>query len=229
MAAWPPRTGVANVYEGVIIARSSGEIEIALTLSATEASNRPILMARARATSLPAVVEVRTRSTTARSRAATGWRRGSRTIPGSRSSRRFHRRRRGPARARARPRRRRAPSVAAASVAAKSRTANSRAAHPIPSSPLRPSAVLRRTRVMAGKHAPTSSRLSAPLYEQPRSRARPPALETEVGTRMLAIVAGRKHRAVARLKVFQLAAEGARPRDDASSARAGFGAGLAEE
>src|SRR3954465_1937255 len=58
MAAWPPRTAVANVYEGVIIARSSGEIEIALTLSATEASNRPILMARARATSLPAVVEV---------------------------------------------------------------------------------------------------------------------------------------------------------------------------
>src|SRR3954462_6460276 len=59
MAAWPPRTGVANVYEGVIIARSSGDTEIALTFSATEASNRPILMARARATSLPAVVEVR--------------------------------------------------------------------------------------------------------------------------------------------------------------------------
>src|SRR3954447_11880786 len=58
MAAWPPRTGVANVYEGVIIARSSGDTEIALTFSATEASNRPILMARARATSLPAVVEV---------------------------------------------------------------------------------------------------------------------------------------------------------------------------
>src|SRR3954447_26999793 len=59
MAAWPPRTGVANVYDGVIIARSSGDIEIALTLSATEASSRPILMARARTTSLPAVVEVR--------------------------------------------------------------------------------------------------------------------------------------------------------------------------
>src|SRR3954452_3886248 len=59
MAAWPPSTGVANVYEGVIIARSSGDIEIALTLSATEASSRPILMARARTTSLPAVVEVR--------------------------------------------------------------------------------------------------------------------------------------------------------------------------
>src|SRR3954453_7194734 len=59
MAAWPPRTGVANVYEGVIIARSSGDTEIALTLSATEASSRPILMARARTTSLPAVVEVR--------------------------------------------------------------------------------------------------------------------------------------------------------------------------
>src|SRR3954467_13249764 len=59
MAACPPRTGVANVYEGVIIARSSGDTEIALTFSATEASNRPILMARARATSLPAVVEVR--------------------------------------------------------------------------------------------------------------------------------------------------------------------------
>src|SRR6478735_2717316 len=58
MAAWPPRTGVANVYEGVIIARSSGDTEIALTFSATEASNRPILMARARTTSLPAVVEV---------------------------------------------------------------------------------------------------------------------------------------------------------------------------
>src|SRR6476659_6916612 len=59
MAAWPPRTGVANVYEGVIIARSSGDTEIALTFSATEASNRPILVARARAASLPAVVEVR--------------------------------------------------------------------------------------------------------------------------------------------------------------------------
>src|SRR3954454_23707972 len=59
MAAWPPRTGVANVYEGVIIARSSRDTEIELTFSATEASNRPILMARARATSLPAVVEVR--------------------------------------------------------------------------------------------------------------------------------------------------------------------------
>src|SRR6478736_5686739 len=58
MAAWPPRTGVANVYEGVIIARSSGDTEIALTFSAIEASNRPILMARARTTSLPAVVEV---------------------------------------------------------------------------------------------------------------------------------------------------------------------------
>src|SRR6187399_1502195 len=59
MAACPPRTGVANVYDGVIIARSSGEIETALTLSATEASSRPILMARARTTSPPAVVEVR--------------------------------------------------------------------------------------------------------------------------------------------------------------------------
>jgi hypothetical protein len=42
----------------VTIAKSSGEIEIALTLSATEASSRPILIKRARATSLPAVVEV---------------------------------------------------------------------------------------------------------------------------------------------------------------------------
>jgi hypothetical protein len=42
----------------VIIARSSGDTETAFTLSATEASSRPILIARARATSLPAVVEV---------------------------------------------------------------------------------------------------------------------------------------------------------------------------
>jgi hypothetical protein len=46
------------VYDGVTIARSSGDTEIAFTLSATEASSRPIRMARARTTSLPAVVEV---------------------------------------------------------------------------------------------------------------------------------------------------------------------------
>jgi hypothetical protein len=42
----------------VIIARSSGDIEIALTLSPTAPVSRPILIKRARATSLPAVVEV---------------------------------------------------------------------------------------------------------------------------------------------------------------------------
>jgi hypothetical protein len=46
------------VYDGVTIARSSGDTEIAFTLSATEPVSRPILMARARTTSLPAVVEV---------------------------------------------------------------------------------------------------------------------------------------------------------------------------
>jgi hypothetical protein len=46
------------VYAGVTVVRSSGEIETALTLSSTEPESRPILIKRARATSLPAVVEV---------------------------------------------------------------------------------------------------------------------------------------------------------------------------
>jgi hypothetical protein len=46
------------VYPGVTVAKSSGEIEIALTLSSTVPESRPILIKRARATSLPAVVAV---------------------------------------------------------------------------------------------------------------------------------------------------------------------------
>jgi hypothetical protein len=46
------------VYAGVIMAKSSGEIEMALTVSSAVPESRPILIKRARATSLPAVVEV---------------------------------------------------------------------------------------------------------------------------------------------------------------------------
>jgi hypothetical protein len=41
-----------------LIARSSGDTETALTLSSTVAERRPILIKRARATSLPADVEM---------------------------------------------------------------------------------------------------------------------------------------------------------------------------
>src|SRR4051794_29987494 len=123
MAAWPPRTGVANVYEGVIIARSSGDTEIALTFSATEASNRPILMARARATSLPAVVEVRYQVDDNEKPGCDGVAARLPKDPGVQKLSPVSSAQARSARARAPPRGHRAPGVAA-----KSRAANSRAA-----------------------------------------------------------------------------------------------------
>src|SRR6476469_8410567 len=191
MTAWPPRTGVANVYEGVIIARSSGNTEIALTFSATEASNRPILMARARATSLPAVVEVRYQVDDSEK---PGWDGVAARLPKDPGVQKLSPVSSAQARARAQPRRRRAPSVAATRRAAKSRPA-----HPIPSSPLRPSGVPGRARVLAAAAAAGSAGVGRLHYTNSRARGRG-RRHRRIGSarRMLAIVAGRKHRRPAR-------------------------------
>ena len=151
-------------------------------------------MARARATSLPAVVEVRYQVDDNEKPGCDGVAARLPKDPGVQSSHRFHPRRRGPARARAQPRRRRAPSDAATRRAAKSRPA-----HPIPSSPLRPSGVPGRARVLAAAAAAGSAGVGRLHYTNSRARGRG-RRHRRIGSarRMLAIVAGRKHRRPAR-------------------------------
>src|SRR3954466_5321869 len=179
MAAWPPRTGVANVYEGVIIARSSGDTEIALTFSATEASNRPILMARARATSLPAVVEVRYQVDDSEKPGCDGVAARLPKDPGVQKL--------SPVSSA------QAMSGASASAAATALRAKRCRHAPCRQEPSRtPDPVVPIAPLWSpwscarpGRRGPrrVGRRRSAPLYEQPRARARPRAQENRVGTK----------------------------------------------
>src|SRR3954462_11035685 len=179
MAAWPPRTGVANVYEGVIIARSSGDTEIALTFSATEASNRPILRGRARATSLPAVIEVRYQVDDNEKPGCDGV---AARLPKDPGVQQLSPVSSGEARSGA------SASAAAAAPRAKRcrhapcRQEPSRAPDPVvPIAPLWNSASCARPGLRG--RCRVGRRRSVPLYEQPRARVRPPAQENRVGTK----------------------------------------------